>query len=372
MKHSLCLSAVCTFLILAAGCGSSGNRAPVTSVPEGNDTITETAESTLSVSDTLSADLLSDYGVFAVDDISGSQTGYLALLDGVNATVTVIDPQGNSISTGGSGSGPGEYQWPQAVAVSNNGSVAVSDFLGGFVRILQPDLGSFVDINGFIMANPGRMTLLDSGNFAGMRVTFRAEDGESFIGHQTALWAGTDSEPTVVYSESMRPFSLNDFGWSIIVPYPMACSPDGIVYTADVSTERYVLTSYSPDATVLWSVGRPFQRTEKTEEEIQLEKEMVTRRMQQSEHQADYTPDPYNFAVSSLSLGPEGDLWAARPGAERAFFDVFDASNGDYLYSASTEAVYELLEVTPAGIFAVLPGETQQLLRLDLKPSESL
>ena len=370
MKHSL--SAVCFILILSTGCGGSENQATVTSIPEGNDTITESADSSFLISDTLSADLLSDYGVFAVDDISCSRTGYTALLDGVNATVTVIDQQGAAISTGGSGSGPGEYQWPRAVSVSDNGSVAVSDFLGGFVRILQPDLDSFIDINGFIMANPGEITLLDSGAFVGMRVTFRAEDGESFIGHQTALWAGTDSEPTVVYSESMRPFSLNDFGWSIVVPYPMACSPDGIVYTADVSSERYVLTSYSPDGTVMWSVGRPFQRTEKTEEEIELEREMVTRRMQQSEHQADYTPDPYNYAVSSLSLGPDGNLWAERPGAETVFFDVFHPSSGDFLYSVSSEADYELLKVTPAGLLAVPPGESQLLLRLDLKPADLL
>jgi len=370
--YSVMISVTCLLLALFMACGAGPDNAATVSVPNGNDTIAEEADSILVVSDILSEDILADYGVYMVDDISGSSTGYIALLDALNASATVVDPSGTAMVTGGQGSGPGEYQWPRSITVANDGSLAVSDFLGGYVRILEPDLTSYVDLTGFIMANPGEMTLLDSGGLAGMRVTFMAEDGESFIGHQTALWNGIDPEPAIVYSESMRPFSLNDFGWSIIVPYPFACSSEGTVFTADVSSERYVLSCYASDGTIIWSVGRPFRRTEKTPEEIEIEKEMVSRRMQQSEHQADYTPDPYHFAVSRLALGPQGNLWAERPGTELIFFDVFDASNGDYLYSASAEADYELLEVTPAGIFAVLPGETQQLLKLELKPSESL
>lgn len=187
------------------------------------------------------------------------------------------------------------------------------------------------------------------------------------VGHQTALWSGVDSEPTYVYTESMRPFSINDFGASIVAPYPMTASPNGEVFVAYVSMEEYLITSYNSSGEVLWTVERPYEKIEKTEEEIDLEESMVQRRMQQSAHQMNYTADPYHFSVISLSLGPDGKLWAERPGNAGAFFDVFEPLNGEYLFSVSTATQYERLEVTQGGIFAIPEGEIQVLLQLELR-----
>lgn len=371
MKHLAFFSAVSLFLLFSFGCGGAEEPVSTNPAPEGSDTIQGAADSVLFVHDVLSEDLTGDYGIFLVDDIASSSTGLIAILDGVNATVTVLDSSGVVASAGGSGSGPGEFQWPQAVAVADDGTVAVSDFMGGFVRILEPGLESYEDVGGFIMSNPGALFVLDQESFAGMRVYFRTDDGETLIGHQTALWSVTESEPLLVYTEEMRTFSFNDFGSSIVAPYPMTCDGLGRVYTADVSTERYVLNSYSREGELLWSTQRPFSRTEKTPEEIDIEEGMVTRRMQQSEHQVDYSADPYHFAVSSLAMGPDGKLWAERPGAGSTFFDVYEPSTGEYLFSASTDTVYERLEVTPGGIFAVTSGDSQSLLVLDLASAEA-
>lgn len=365
MKRSDTLFLACCCLILSFGCGDSEETSDSISDSTVSDAVNETPEYTLYASDTISSDLLVDYGIFTVDDISASSSGYIALLDGSKATVTLLDTSGTVHTVGGSGSGPGEYQWPKAIAVSDNGSMAVSDFAGGFVRILDPGLDSYVDMYGFVMSNPGKMVLLDSGDLVGMRIIFTSDDGQTSIGHQTALWRGTDPDPSTVYVESMRPFDLNDFGWSLIAPYPMTAGPDGVVYTADLSMDRYVLTSYAPDGTELWSVQRPFEKTEKTQEELDTEREMVSRLMQQTAHQADYTPNQYHFAVSDLSLGPRGNLWARRPGSDSVSFDVYNPSTGEFLYSASAGSEYQLLEVTPAGILAVLPGASQSLLLLE-------
>lgn len=371
MKYILFLSLVCSAAVFFPGCGGSGDSASNPSPAGETDSIRENDTFTLYTADTLSADLLAEYGIFTIDDISASSSGYIALLDGSRSTVTVLDTAGTALITGGSGSGPGEYQQPRAVAVTDDGSLAVSDFMGGFVRILEPGLELYEDISGFIMANPGEIVLLDSGGFVGMRIVFTSDDDQTSIGHQTALWSGIDSEPTLVYSEEMRPFSLNDFGWSLIAPYPMTANPDGVVYTADVATDRYVITSYAPDGSVRWSTERPLEKTEKSEEEMEIEKEIVTRLMQQSAHQVDYTPEQYHYAVSNLELGPDGNLWARRPAADMTVFDVYDTSSGEFLFSASTRSDYELLEVTPGGILAVVPGETHALLLLDLQQESS-
>ena len=195
---------------------------------------------------------------------------------------------------------------------------------------------------------------------------FRAEGGNTLIGHQTALWYESTLEPAVIYSESLEPFTPNDFGRSIITPYPMTCNSEGVVFIADVSSEEYILYSYKPDGTLLWSLERPFQRTSKTELEIRTEEDMVVRRMQQSAHQADYTADPYHFAVSSLAIGPRGRLWVERPGAGVVFFDVYDTESGQLFFTVSTEVELDLarLEVTRGGILGVTAGEIPSLVRL--------
>lgn len=353
-------------ILAAAGCGEPEEQVSSSQAAEGSHSSHSQAESVLVCIDTLSTDIAVDYGVFLVEDIAASGSGLMAILDASDATVTVIDSEGVVASKGGSGSGPGEFQWPVAVSIADNGTVAVSDFMSGVVRIYSPDLEEYTDISGFIMANPGVMYITGENSFTGMRVYFRTDNGETLVGHQTALWAGTDSEPALIYTEEMRPFDFNDFGASIIAPYPMVSNSEGTVFTAAVSTEDYVITAFTSDGETLWVTEMPFQRIEKTQEEIEIEEGLVTMRMQQSAHQTDYQADPHHFAVSALALGPEGRLWAQRPGYPGAFFDVFNTNTGEYLFSASAPDLYEKLEVTPGGILAVVPGESQALLRLEL------
>ena len=364
---SFMLAGIC--LIISSGCGS-GEEIGSTGVPRrGEDTIVAPVDSVLIVLDTISLDLMADYGIVTIDDIDATDAGLIALLDGISATVTVIEDSGRFIArTGGSGSGPGEYQWPQAISISNTGSVAVSDMMAGIVRILESDLDSYVDLPGFTMANPGIMYLMDDGGFSGMRVIFRSDEGNALIGNQTALWSGNVSEPAVIYREDLELFTPNDFGRSIITPYPMTCNSEGVVFIADVSNEEYILDSYEADGTLLWSVEYPFQRTEKTELEIRTEENIVLRRMQQSAHQVDYTADPYHYAVSSLAIGPRGELWTERPGAGNVFFDVFDPETGQLLFTASAEGELDLsiLEVTRGGILGVTTGEIPSLVRLGI------
>ena len=371
MKLSECfflIAVVC--LLISAGCGSGERTDSSGVVRSGEDTLAAAADSIIVISDTISVDLMADYGIASIDDIDAAGNGRIALLDGVSATVTVIADTGELIArTGGSGSGPGEFQWPSAISISSNGSVAVSDQMAGTVRILEPDLESYVDLQGFMMANPGIIHLNLDGGFTAMRMIFRAEDGNTVIGYQTALWLENDSESAVIYMEELEPFTPNDFGRSIVTPYPMTCNSAGVVFTADVSSEEYILYSFEPDGTLLWSIEYPFGRTEKTELEILTEEDMVHRRMQQTAHQADYTADPYNYAVSSLAIGPLGRLWAGRPGAENVFFDVYDTETGQLLFTASAETELDLtrLEVTRGGILGVTAGETPSLVRLEMK-----
>ena len=355
------------YLIVSTGCGSGDGTGSDVVLQSGEDTLAASADSMIIVSDTLSVDLMTDYGIASVDDIDASGSGRIVLLDGVSATITVITDSGELIArAGGSGSGPGEFQWPTAISISSNGSVAVSDQMAGIVRILEPGLYSYVDLQGFMMANPGIMYLNNDGGFSGMRMIFRAEDGNTVIGYQTALWPPNASESAVIYKEDLEPFTPSDFGRSIVSPYPMACNSEGIVFTADVSSEKYVLYSFEPDGELLWSIEYPFERTGKTELEILTEEDMVLRRMQQTAHQADYTADPFHYAVSSLAIGPRGRLWAERPGAETIFFDVIDTQTGQLLFTASVEEELDLtrLEVTRGGILGVTTGETPSLVML--------
>ncbi|MCK5116872.1 MAG: hypothetical protein KAR44_09750, partial [Candidatus Aegiribacteria sp.] len=163
------LAGIC--LLVSAGCGSGAGTDS-----SGEDTLGAPADSMIIISDTISVDLMADYGIASVDDIDAAGNGRIALLDRVSATVTVIADSGDLVArAGGSGSGPGEFQWPTAISISGNGSVAVSDQMAGSVRILEPGLDAYVDLQGFMMANPGIIHLNLDGGFIGMRMIFRSE-----------------------------------------------------------------------------------------------------------------------------------------------------------------------------------------------------
>jgi hypothetical protein len=358
-----------SILLITSGCSSDSgiDRAGISQRAE--DTLLSPADSSLHISDTISIDLMADYGIVSVDDIDANETGRIAILDGSNAMVTVISGTGDFIAdAGGSGSGPGEFQWPGALSISEDGFVAVSDLMAGTVRILEPGLYSYRDITGFMMANPGVIWLTSEDSFAGMRMVFRSEDGTTMIGYQTAFWEEGTSEPSIIFREELEPFTPNDFGRSIITPYPMTCTGDGDILTAEVSTEEYMLYCFEPNGDLNWSMEYPFQRVAKSELDIRTEEDMVERRMQQTAHQADYTADPFHYSVSMMALGPEGRIWVMRPGAETSFFDVLDAETGLLLFTASLEEDISLsrLEVTRAGILGVTEGEVPSLVRLSL------
>ncbi len=365
-------SVILLCIVVSAGCGPAENGI---STPAGEDTLNSPSDSVLLVSDTISIDLLSDFGIASVDDIDATESGLIALLDGTQAIVTVISDSGDFIArTGGSGSGPGEFQWPGAISISENGFIAVSDLMAGIVRILEPDLESYRDLSGFMMSNPGAMHLMNDSSFAGMRITFRSDNGNTLIGVQTAFWSADKATPVLIYEEDMETFTPGDFGRSFITPYPMTCSSDGKVFTADVSSEKYVLNSFLSDGTLRWRIEYPFQQTDKTQLEIRTEEDMVVRRMAQTAHQADYTADPYHYAVSSLAMDANGLLWARRPGSESAFYDVYDGETGRLLFTASLgEELYpSRLEITRGGILAVTAGETPSLVKLSLSSPDQL
>jgi len=367
MKYAKLTPSVFLVCVLI-GCGSEQDwdSAPD---PGEQDRLNAPADSILTVSDTLSADLFLDFGIVTVDDIDASSDGLIAILDGVEAAVTLVSSSSELIGrTGGSGSGPGEFQWPVAIAVSEDGHLAVSDFMAGTVRVLEPDLGTYTDIQGFNMANPGELNLNNDGSFSGMRITFKSDNGSTVIGPQAALWSLNSSDPEIIYREKYETFTPNDFGRSIVSPYPITCGPERSVYVAEVSCDEYILYSYHSDGTLLWSVEPPFEPTEKTELELQTEEDMVTRFMQQSTHQMNFTPEPFHYSVSSLAIGPEGRLWAGRPGSDSHFFDVFDPETGNLLFTVSVEddLMFERIEVTRGGILGISGGEYPSLMVLSI------
>ena len=264
-------------LVASSGCGR-GNATGSEMSDRLEDTILSPADSSLYVADTLSSDIMTDYGIATVADMDASEAGVIAILDGLNATVTVIDGTGNFIAgAGGSGSGPGEFHFHVVLVTSENGYVAVSDQMAGTVRIIGPSLDSYRDITGFMMANPGKIHLENENGFAGMRMVFRSEDGATKIGYQTAFWDESTSDPSIVFREVLEPFTPNDFGRSIITPYPMTRTFEGNVITASVSSEEYIIFCFEPDGEMLWAMEYPLHRVEKSNQEIQIEEDMVIR-----------------------------------------------------------------------------------------------
>jgi len=87
-------------------------------------------------------------------------------------------------------------------------------------------------------------------------------------------------------------------------------------------------------------VDEDFQRIRKTQEEIDLETEMVNNRMVQQgmpEGMANWEPDPYRTAVAGLWFDARDRIWVTRGTTVTPSFDVFDME-GSLLFTAALDA----------------------------------
>ena len=153
-----------------------------------------------------------------------------------------------------------------------------------------------------------------------------------------SLWEPGETEPDITFmsrTDDIDPQNPRKIFRKTAISFCVL--PDGRVVASPVSPDDYVITCFSSDGEIAWEIDRPFRRTERTEEEVEIEKEMMHAAIRRNGgnpalvEQMDF--NRWAEAVNSLQItGTE--ICARRGGTVEPRFDVFDM-DGVFLYTCS-------------------------------------
>ncbi|MCK4671373.1 MAG: 6-bladed beta-propeller [Candidatus Aegiribacteria sp.] len=335
-----------TFLILLISCGAQESPSeevvdePVTTTEE---YVLPDADVYLTITDSIGVELGDSNYVFgSIAGVNITPEGDVAVLDRQKNCVSIFSPSGEFLQRiGRQGSGPGEFLLPTGMAFFPDGGMVVSDGMGGKLIYFNSDLEYDSDLSGFYPSPPGNISGLEGGVIIGMKPDFQQNEEGMLMGFAIARWEKGDAEPAVVYHSSASPFDPSDLSSMQDDILNFGIAPEGIVFTASLSTEMYEFTAWSPEGEELFTVtDEDFARARKTQEEIELEAEIVNNLMVQQgmpESMANWEPDPYRTAVGGFGVDGQGRLWVTKGTTETPSFNIYDL-DGNLLFTAALDA----------------------------------
>ena len=346
MKYLLLLPLA---ILLVAGCGASDPAADAdtsdisNAVAPGDEAYSlPAADEYLYVVDSLGVEMGDSNFVFGAIVAAGfAANGDIAILDAQKSSVSLFSPDGDFLRTiGREGSGPGEFLMPSGMAFRNEGGLIVADGMGSKLVYFDENYDFISETPGFVPTPPGLIVAVDSMEIVGMKPDFEQNEDGMFMGFTVARWTMDSTVPTVTYYTKMslfNPADLSSMAGDIAV---FTATADGRVFTAQMSTEEYSFTAWSPEGEELFIyVNEDFEKVEKTQSEIDLETELVNSRMiaqGMPPSMANWEPVPYRPAIGGLFIDGLDRLWVTKGTAATSAFDVFDLE-GNLLFTAALD-----------------------------------
>jgi hypothetical protein len=282
----------------------------------------------------------SDYVFGCIIDAEYLPGGRIALLDVRNRRISVFDHEGNYVQCFGSeGSGPGEFAEPIGLASLDDPGVVVSDYMHGKLVFFDPDFRFNREITGFVPYPPYGLENGAGGSVAGIQSHYYVEDDVPWFGRRLGLWSDS-CEPDVIYESE---YVVPEDG-TIVLYFVCFCTDSrGRIYTADYSFEEYKITCYGLCGDTLFHIEEPYERSEKTEEELRTEH--IPYRFSAGwdpdeirAMTARWEPEPIRYAIRGIYCDHNDRIWVRTGRRESAspLFEVYDTT-GTHLATVQTD-----------------------------------
>jgi hypothetical protein len=350
MKYLLLLPLA---LLLVTGCGSpqpsdntdvsNDTDAAENSNTEDDAYVLPDADEYLTVTDSIGIELGDSNYVFGtIADAKFTKDGKIAILDAQKAAVSLFTPDGEFIRRiGRNGSGPGEFLAPTGIAFMPEGGLVVSDGMGGKLVYFDENYNYLQETTGFVPSPPATIVAINDDEIVGIKPDFEQDEDGMFMGFTVGKWNMDSSTPVVVYYSHMSPFDPSDLSSMTDDMVLFTATEDGTVFTAPMSTESYSFTAWTADGEEIFTCEREdFQRVAKTQNEIDLETELVNSRMiaqGMPPSMAHWEPIPYRSSINSLFVDGLNRLWVLKGTAATPAFDVYDM-DGNLLFTTALDA----------------------------------
>lgn len=228
------------------------------------------------------------------------------------------------------GEGPGEFLSLDRMCFDSEGNLILASYYDRKVALYSSEL-EFINEIVFTSGRNGPVRL-DAGNDSSFVLMNFITEGDS-IGTEVALFKD-DQVPEVVYRKRMVSFDegINHQKFTGMV---FATSDEGRVYIADLYTQNYLITCYSPQGESLFTFGdRNYEPVYKPDSLVEYQTEMALEQYIDHYGTSDgfnYEPSPLFYPITSIAVDSNERIWV-RGDLNTDEARIF-SSNGTYLYT---------------------------------------
>ena len=290
------------------------------------------------------------------------ENGNIAVLDIAKYRVSIFDHEGEFLdSFGRQGSGPGEFRMPANLSATPSGGFVVSDAMARRLLFFDSSMNYTGYMGNFFPAPPLKAVFLTDSLLIGEITAYETTDDEMLAGFEIAKWKIGSFDEQVVYFSDLKPFSLQSIGSSEASQPVFTASREGMVYTSALSTTEFTVDYWNNDGSLLLTIEESFTPVPRSQEEIDREREfthdLFRRNGMPEEMIESIQPEKYEYAVNSLGIGPDGNLWVRTGIYDQPVFRIYSASTGEFMNTAalnSTEDCSDMdIFVSPNGFTAL-------------------
>ena len=349
-------AALCIFLaFLSCSEPSAEESEESTLLPE-----TPEVDVWLSVSDSIGVEMGDSNLVFGKPAVPLIlENGNIAVLDIAKFRVSIFDHKGEFLdSFGRQGSGPGEFQMPAYLSATPSGGFVISDAMARRLLFFDSSMNYTGYMGNFFPAPPLKAVFLTDSIFIGEITAYETTDDEMLAGFEVARWRIGSFDEEAVYFKDLKPFSLQSIGSSEASQPLFTASQDGLVYTSSLSTTVFRVDYWNPDGSRLLTIEESFTPVPRSQEEINREREfthdLFRRNGMPEEMIENMQPEEYEYAITSLGIGPDENLWVRTGIYDQPVFRIYDSSTGQFIQTAALRNTGDSAEmdilVTPNGL----------------------
>lgn len=284
----------------------------------------------------------SNYVFGCLMQVGHDKDGRILVLDIQKSYLSLFSEDGQYLrDIGRKGAGPGEFQFPMSFAALSDGGFAVADMMSRNISFFDSSYEYTNQMNEFFPSPPMRITGGLNNSFIGMNTSLNMGEDEVSASMDLSSWSISE-EPDLVYFSLPLEIDMSEGGASISARggFVFDTGQDGSVFLADASDSTFVIEGYSAIGEHLVSIEQPWERVEKSPEQLEDGGLAMSFSMGDEGSSANRTrvEDTYPWcnAIRSIGIDSQQQIWV-RLGSEMIpTFQVYDYS-GNLLFIAVFE-----------------------------------
>ena len=317
--------------LLLVSCGASEEEPAVesTEIPS---LPVDTLEITGYIGEEL-GDSTNTFGILA-DAEYHEGTGNILILDNGAACIKEYTPSGDYVrQISRNGSGPGELSFATMEFFQMGGRTLTSNLMKQGYVVFDDSLLYLEEISNWPQTPPMHGVAVSDSIFAAYKPDF-SEPGESgFVLRRRIVQYsyGAEEYDLVLWADSIE-ISMSDLAGNssaFINDFIFSTALGGneeLVLFSLKEGDNYTVHAWYPDGAEAFTINMSLEPVAKTPEEIAEEKAYIEGFFSQmgGGDMGEFIPEPNRDMVSSVDIGPDGNIWVQRGTMEQPFFDIFD------------------------------------------------